>query len=579
MPVWKPRFGPRFLSAVVACTLTVASARAGDDPPKPDPCAEALPSYVECAGTPALGDDEFGIRIAFSGGVTDATFSADDAAWVLHGAYLVDRQDLLENCGEPGDAVWIVVRDPDNGIHTCGIHKHALPARGRCPLSPDGGLVSLGSQFNIDLRSQCRLSGEPGRHRVVALLMGHISPLATFVVGPQAARPSPGHVITARNANLAGRIEHQIRVLEGELDPDALVRMFDARKVALVRCAQFAAKTEPDLHGRLSLRLSIKESGRAVDVNVNEGTMDNEVLSTCLHRKLRQFRYPRPGSSGAVVELTLTVRPSRPDPEECSPNFTIRAGESAACATQASVFDAYKTWARASAVRIDWKVSSFHSKRYPEHETLGYTMVRAAAHNDRAQHSWEDRRPSTWTLLDDGQLHLPVFEPFGVRWTDRVLTVRDVVICRPQAIPDATETLTDPQQGCRSLGQRIRERAPLAASDEEFQDEAFSYLSGLLALVLGPGEVTEVSAALLRSGIVVHPFSGPPLGHDGAVWYGSYPVYRPLLLRRENGQMFLGGFFRLGGDYYDVELTLDRQSFLLKVEHVGSHARHMILEI
>jgi len=372
MPTWKPRTGSRFLSAAVACTFTVASALAGDEPPKTDPCADALPFYVKCAGTTPFGNDETGIRIAFSGGETTTTFSADDA-------------------------------------------------------------------------------------------------------------------------DLAGRIEHKNRVVEGELDP-----------------------------------------------------------------------------------------------EECSPTFTIRPGESATCATQASVFDAYKIWARASAVavlvrRVNWKNFSFHSKRYPEHETLGYTMVWAAAHADWAMHSWEDFMPSTWILLDDGQLYLPVFEPFGVRWTDRGLTVRDVGICLPQAVPDATETLTDPPQGCRSLGQRIRERAPLAASDEEFEDKAFSYLSGLLALVFGPGELTKVSAALLRSGIVVHPVGSlgflPPRGHDGAVWYESRPVYRPLLLRREEGQMFLRGFFRHGGDYYDVELTLNRRTFHLKVEHVGSHVRSMLQEI
>jgi hypothetical protein len=244
-----------FLAVLTTCYFVGTSLRGEEVPVSTDPCAWSGLSYVECPGTPQMGYAEYGVRIAFSDGGSSAAFGAEDFAWMLHGAYLVAREDLRESCGRPKDVLWIVVRDPHGRIHTCGIVDSARKPATSKGFPVKGGPLAQGGMFNIDLRSHCHLEPAPGVYRVVALLLGHSSTQVSFTVGSQSPHTCPGDDLRARQSDLSRRVEHSVRVIAGALSLHELKQVISKRRRALVLCAWNAMKRAPDLSGRLTLSM------------------------------------------------------------------------------------------------------------------------------------------------------------------------------------------------------------------------------------------------------------------------------------------------------------------------------------
>ncbi len=143
----------------------------------------AFPNYQKCDDSPILPEKEVGIRVSFAGQAFGISFSKD-GPWPLFGTYRVG-QDILSDFGTQIDphVLIVVTHKESRGIYTGRILKDDLPGRSIADTADKGGqVISTGSYFNVDLKKQCRIPGNPGKYWVVVLLGRMTSPVLEFEV-------------------------------------------------------------------------------------------------------------------------------------------------------------------------------------------------------------------------------------------------------------------------------------------------------------------------------------------------------------------------------------------------------------
>ena len=144
------------------------------------------PGYEQCADSPEFPEKDFGINICFEGGKQHITFGMS-TPWLLFGAYRVDG-DMVSEFGSDLDAnlLIVVTHLESRGVYYGRTVKDDPPViemeDEEEDTDPGGRIESIGSYFNVDLREQCRINGEPGKYWVHVTLGKLTSSVLEFEV-------------------------------------------------------------------------------------------------------------------------------------------------------------------------------------------------------------------------------------------------------------------------------------------------------------------------------------------------------------------------------------------------------------
>jgi len=87
-----------------------------------------------------------------------------------------------------------------------------------------------------------------------------------------------------------------------DVDREALARYVKQRLKAIQNCYEKELKRNPNLKGKVVVRFSITPSGRSGDIDVEENTLGNEAVASCIRTVIRGWIFPfKPADNVAVA--------------------------------------------------------------------------------------------------------------------------------------------------------------------------------------------------------------------------------------------------------------------------------------
>jgi hypothetical protein len=95
------------------------------------------------------------------------------------------------------------------------------------------------------------------------------------------------------DVRVSGRVRDIAPEVEsGEVDREALARYVKQRLKAIQNCYEKELKRNPSLKGKLVVRFSITPSGRSGEIEVEENTLGNEAVASCIRTVIRGWIFP-----------------------------------------------------------------------------------------------------------------------------------------------------------------------------------------------------------------------------------------------------------------------------------------------
>jgi outer membrane biosynthesis protein TonB len=92
---------------------------------------------------------------------------------------------------------------------------------------------------------------------------------------------------------VTGRVKDAApEVDSADVDRDALARYVKARLKAIQNCYEKELKRNPSLKGKVVVRFSIKPSGRTGEIEIEENTLGNEAVGSCIRTVIRSWVFP-----------------------------------------------------------------------------------------------------------------------------------------------------------------------------------------------------------------------------------------------------------------------------------------------
>ncbi|WP_225413975.1 AgmX/PglI C-terminal domain-containing protein [Stigmatella hybrida] len=98
---------------------------------------------------------------------------------------------------------------------------------------------------------------------------------------------------TKKEVAVVGRVRDAApEVDSSDVDREALSRYVKARLKAIQNCYEKELKRNPNLKGKVVVRFNIKPSGRTSDIDVEENTLGNEAVGSCIRTVIRSWVFP-----------------------------------------------------------------------------------------------------------------------------------------------------------------------------------------------------------------------------------------------------------------------------------------------
>lgn len=98
---------------------------------------------------------------------------------------------------------------------------------------------------------------------------------------------------TKKEVAVEGRVKDATPEVESsDVDRDALARYVKARLKAIQNCYEKELKRNPSLKGKVVVRFSIKPTGRTGDIEIEENTLGNEAVGSCIRTVIRSWIFP-----------------------------------------------------------------------------------------------------------------------------------------------------------------------------------------------------------------------------------------------------------------------------------------------
>ncbi len=113
------------------------------------------------------------------------------------------------------------------------------------------------------------------------------------------------------DAKISGRMQESAPEVESSsVDPQAIARYVNMRKSAIVACYERELKRNPQLKGRILVRFTITEQGRASDIDIDENTMRNDAVASCIRSVIRTWVFPFKPDSEVPVAYPFVFSPA-----------------------------------------------------------------------------------------------------------------------------------------------------------------------------------------------------------------------------------------------------------------------------
>jgi hypothetical protein len=113
------------------------------------------------------------------------------------------------------------------------------------------------------------------------------------------------------DAVIRGRVADATpEVDSADVDRAALTRYVQARKAAIVACYEKELKRNPTMKGKVVVRFAISTSGRATEIEIEENTLNNDAVSSCIRAIIRTWVFPFKPESEVPVAFPFVFTPS-----------------------------------------------------------------------------------------------------------------------------------------------------------------------------------------------------------------------------------------------------------------------------
>jgi hypothetical protein len=125
-----------------------------------------------------------------------------------------------------------------------------------------------------------------------------------------------GHIASA--ADVGPRAERRVSPLvrvetpsvqEGNADPTAIAREIRQRMAAIRGCYERGLKRNPQLGGKLVLRIAISAAGTVTAVDLDDDTVDDPLLADCLRALILRWRFVAPAGGPVEIAFPFVFQP------------------------------------------------------------------------------------------------------------------------------------------------------------------------------------------------------------------------------------------------------------------------------
>jgi outer membrane biosynthesis protein TonB len=130
---------------------------------------------------------------------------------------------------------------------------------------------------------------------------GRVANISGLRGGGSISGASTGDVGSERKVTAI--VKSEAPAVDGQLDPNIVVREVKARMGAIKACYERALKRNPGLAGKIAIRWTITGAGTVTGVDVDQDSMGDSEVTNCMKSRIATWRFPAP--SGGAVEVSF----------------------------------------------------------------------------------------------------------------------------------------------------------------------------------------------------------------------------------------------------------------------------------
>jgi hypothetical protein len=138
---------------------------------------------------------------------------------------------------------------------------------------------------------------------------GRVANIAGLRGAGSIAGASTGNVGAERRVTAVVRNEPP--AVDGQLDPNIIVKEVRARMGAIKACYERALKRNPSLSGKIAMRWTITPAGTVTGVDVDQDTMNDSDVSSCIKSQISHWRFPAPAGGSVEVQFPFLFQASQ----------------------------------------------------------------------------------------------------------------------------------------------------------------------------------------------------------------------------------------------------------------------------
>jgi TonB family protein len=130
---------------------------------------------------------------------------------------------------------------------------------------------------------------------------GKVQSISGLRGGSGIAGASTGNVGAERKVTAV--VKSEAPAVDGQLDPNIVVREVRARMSAIKACYERALKRNPNLSGKVVVRWTITAAGTVSGVDIDQDSLGDSEVTNCIKGLVARWRFPAP--SGGSVEVSF----------------------------------------------------------------------------------------------------------------------------------------------------------------------------------------------------------------------------------------------------------------------------------
>jgi hypothetical protein len=138
---------------------------------------------------------------------------------------------------------------------------------------------------------------------------GRVANIAGLRGGGAIAGASTGNVGAERK--VVGIVKSEPPAVDGQLDPNIIVKEVRGRLGAIKACYERALKRSPNLSGKISARWTITPAGTVTGVDIDQDTMGDSEVASCIKSQISHWRFPAPAGGSVEVQFPFVFQASQ----------------------------------------------------------------------------------------------------------------------------------------------------------------------------------------------------------------------------------------------------------------------------